>query len=44
MDAWEKYNETSLGENVHYYSHLYMEDITDADYAHEKRACKHTET
>ena len=23
-----------------FYSHLYMEDITDADYAHAKRVCK----
>ena len=25
------------------YSHLHMEDITDADYAHEKRVCKNFE-
>ena len=33
MDAWEKFNETSLPEKQYFYSHLNMEDITDADYA-----------
>ena len=27
----------------HFYSHLNMEDITDADYAHAKSVCKHFE-
>ena len=40
MDDWEKFNEASLPEN---YSHLNMEDITDADYAHTKRVCKNFE-
>ena len=40
MDDWEKFNETSLSEKEHVYSHLNMEDITDADYAHTKRFCK----
>ena len=34
MDDWEKFNETSLREKEDFYSHLNMEDITDADYAH----------
>ena len=40
MDGWEKFNETSLPEKEDFYSHLNMEDITDADYAHTKRVCK----
>ena len=40
MDDWEKRNETSLPEKEDFYSHLNMEDITDADYAHGKRVCK----
>ena len=39
MDDWEKFNEASLPEKEHFYSHLNMEDITDADYAHAKRVC-----
>ena len=35
----EKFNETSLPEKD-FYSHLNMEDITDADYAHVKQVCK----
>ena len=31
MHNWEKFNETSLAEKEDFYSHLYMEDITDAD-------------
>ena len=34
MDDWEKLNETSLPEKEYFYSHLNMEDITYADYAH----------
>ena len=30
----------SLSEIEDFYSHLNMEDITDADYAHAKRVCK----
>ena len=37
---WEKFNEMSLPEKEDFYSHLNMEDITDADYAHTKRVCK----
>ena len=40
MDDWEKFNETLLPEKEDFYSHLNMEDITDADYAHAKRVCK----
>ena len=36
MDDWEKFNETSLPENEDFYSHLNMEDVTDADCAHTK--------
>ena len=39
-DDWEKFNETSLPRKEGFYSHLNMEDITDADYAHAKRDCK----
>ena len=39
MDDWEKFNEASLPDKVDYYSHLNMEDITDAYYTHTKRAC-----
>ena len=34
------FNETSLPEKEDCYSHLNMEDITDADYTHRKRVCK----
>ena len=40
MDDCEKFNKTSLPEKEDFYSHLNMEDITDADYAHAKRVCK----
>ena len=40
MDDWEKISETSLLEKEDFYSHLNMEDITDADYVHAKRICK----
>ena len=40
MDNWEKFDETSLPENEEFYSHLNMEDVTDADYAHKKKVCK----
>ena len=40
IDDWEKFNETSLPEKEDFYSHLNMEDITDADYAHSKRVRK----
>ena len=40
MDDCKKFNETSLPEKEDFYSHLNMEDITDADYTHAKRFCK----
>ena len=40
MDDWEKFNEISLPEREDFYSHLNMEDITDADYADAKSVCK----
>ena len=40
MDDWEKLNEKSLLQKEAFYSHLNMEDITDADYAQTKRICK----
>ena len=43
MDDWKKFNETSLPEKEDFCSHLNMEDITDADYAHAKIFCKDVE-
>ena len=40
MDDSEKFNETSLPEKEAFYSHLNLEDITNADYAHAKWVCK----
>ena len=40
MDNWEKFNKNSLPEKEDFYSHLNIEDITDADYEHAKRVCK----
>ena len=37
MDDWEKFNETSLPETEDFYSHLNMEDTTDAVYARAKK-------
>ena len=39
MDDWEKFNETMSPEKENFYSHLNMENITDADYAQVKRVC-----
>ena len=41
MNDLEKFNETSLPEKEDCYSHLYMEDIADADYEHGKRVFKY---
>ena len=38
MSIWM--NETSLPQKEEFYSNLNMEDITDVDYMHAKRACK----
>ena len=43
MNDWEKFNEVSLPEKEDFYSHLNMEDITDADYAQAQRVCKNFE-
>ena len=43
MDGWKKFNETSLSVKEDFYSHLNMEDMTNADYAHTKRVCKNFE-
>ena len=43
MDDWGKFNETSLPVKENFYSHLNMEDITDADYSWAKRVCKNFE-
>ena len=40
IDNWEKLNETSVSEKEDFCSHLNMEDIADADYAHPTRVCK----
>ena len=40
VDDWKKFNEFSLPKKKDFYSHLKMEDITDADYTHVNRACK----
>ena len=38
MDDWEKFNETSLPEKKSFYSHLDIEDITDANDTHAKKS------
>ena len=40
INDWEKFHETLLPKKEDFYSHLNMEDITDADYAHAKGVCK----
>ena len=40
VDDWEKFNETLLPEKQDFYSHLKVEDITFADYAHATRVCQ----
>ena len=34
VDSWERFDETSLPDKKAFYSGLYMENITDADYRH----------
>ena len=36
----ELFNDKSLPEKEYFYSHLNMEDITEADYAYAKKFCK----
>ena len=43
MHDWKTFNEASLLEKEDFYSHLNIEDITIADYAHAKRACEDLE-
>ena len=43
MHDWEKFSEIILPAKEDFYSHLNMEDITDADYTHVKRVCKDLE-
>ena len=40
MDDWVKFNGTSLPEKEIFYSHLNMEDTTDAEFVHAKRVFK----
>ena len=40
MNDWEKFNEKLLPKKEDFYSHLNMEDIADADYAHAKKVYK----
>ena len=44
MDDWEKFNETKLPEKEEFYGNLNIENITNEDYMHVKRACKVFET
>ena len=40
MNDWEKFSERLLPEKEDFYSHLNMENITDAVYEDVKRVCK----
>ena len=40
IDEWENFNKIILPEKEEFYSKLFMEDITDADYMHTKRVSK----
>ena len=40
MDNWKQLNKTSLSDTIAFYSHLNMEDFTDAVYTHEQGVCK----
>ena len=37
MDSWGRFDETSLPDKNVFYSELYLEDITDKDYAHAQK-------
>ena len=39
MDDWEEFSETIIQEKSNFYSHIKMDDCTDADYTHSKRNC-----
>ena len=40
MRDWQKFSEPLLPKKEEFYSHLKMEDNTDADYTHAERVCK----
>ena len=40
MDSWKKFNETSLPSKKDFDSELILEDISDSDYEHAKKAFK----
>ena len=40
MDNWKKINKTLSPLTEQFYIHLNMQNITDPDYVHTKRACK----
>ena len=40
LDDWGKLKKTSLNRKTDFYSHLNMEDITDADYMRPRNVCK----
>ena len=40
MRDWQKFSEPLLPKKEEFYSHLKMEDNTDADYTHTERVCK----
>ena len=44
IDDCEKFDEISLPEKEEFYSHLNMEDVTNADYTYAKNVCKDFET
>ena len=37
MHSWERFNETALPNKKAFYSELYLEDITNKDYAHAQK-------
>ena len=37
MNSWERFDETSLPDKKAFYSELYLEGITNKDYAHAQR-------
>ena len=37
MDSWERFDKTSLPDKKAFYSELYLEDITNKDYAHAQK-------
>ena len=40
MDSWETFDETPFPDEDAFHSNLLMEDITDVDHRHAKRAFK----